>query len=258
MQSKLDASEFHLKVNQMSQHINMQRDQDINHIYSKLQQMMTDRIQTIKYEVLDVVNDSTQKLETHLDDKFFNFDRQYRHQSDQKQATSGLNEVQARFDTRIDELKTLTSTLQTKLLQIEKNESTKNTDAIQNCINQVSEFESRTHNFETSFNERLQEAFKQQNQMKIDYQKQMVKLEGDMKREFSQKLTANIDQLEKRVEDTVFQNKESQCQIEENIEKITTTLETLNKEVQGKENKTSSNIAEQATKTYDKMLQYID
>ena len=40
--------------------------------------------------------------------------------------------------------------------------------------------------------------------MKIDYQKQMVKLEGDMKREFSQKLTANIDQLEKRVEDTVF------------------------------------------------------
>ena len=84
MQNKLDASEFHLKVNQMNQHINVQRDQDVNHIYSKLQQMLTDRVQTIKYEVLDVVNDSTQKLETHLDDKFFSFDRQYRHQSDQK------------------------------------------------------------------------------------------------------------------------------------------------------------------------------
>lgn len=260
IQSKVDASEFHLKMNQLNQRLGVQRDQDSNHIFSKLQQIMTDKIQTIKYEVLDVVNDSTQKLEGHLDEKFFNFERQYRshNHNDQKQSATGLNELQARFEARIDELKQLTNNIQTRIIQVEKSEVAKSTDAIQNCLNQVSEFESRTHNFETTYNERLQEVYKQQNQMKIDIQKQMVKLEGDLKREFSQKLTANIDQLEKRVEDTIFQNKEAQCQIEENIEKITTTLEHLNKEVQGKEDKTSSNIAEQATKTYDKMLQYIE
>lgn len=67
--------------------------------------------------------------------------------------------------------------------------------------------------------------------MQIDIQKQIVKLDGDVKREFSQKLTANIDSLEKRVEDTIFQNKESQCQIEENIEKLTATLEQVSREV---------------------------
>jgi len=49
-----------------------------------------------------------------------------------------------------------------------------------------------------------------------------------------QKLTANTDGLEKRVEDIVFQNKEAQCQIEENIEKIMANLEQVSREVQGK------------------------
>lgn len=94
--------------------------------------------------------------------------------------------------------------------------------------------------------------------MQIDVQKQIVKLDGDVKREFSQKLTANIDSLEKRVEDTIFQHKESQCQIEENIEKLTTTLEHVSREVQGKQSRITTDIAEQASTTYDKMLLYID
>ena len=94
--------------------------------------------------------------------------------------------------------------------------------------------------------------------MQIDIQKQIVKLDGDVKREFSQKLTANIDSLEKRVEDTIFQNKESQCQIEENIEKLTATLEQVSREVQGKQSRLTTDIAEQASNTYDKMLHCID
>lgn len=94
--------------------------------------------------------------------------------------------------------------------------------------------------------------------MQIDVQKQIVKLDGDVKREFSQKLAANIDSLEKRVEDTIFQHKESQCQIEENIEKLTTTLEQVGREAHGKQSWITTDIAEQASNTYDKMLLYID
>ena len=94
--------------------------------------------------------------------------------------------------------------------------------------------------------------------MQIDIQKQIVKLDGDVKREFSQKLTANIDSLEKRVEDTIFQNKESQCQIEENMEKLTSTLEQVSREVQGRQSRITADVAEQASTTYDKMLHYID
>jgi TolA-binding protein len=94
--------------------------------------------------------------------------------------------------------------------------------------------------------------------MQIDVQKQIVKLEGEVKREFSQKLTANIDSLEKRVEDTIFQNKEAQCQIEENLEKVATALESVSRDSQGKQSRLSTDIAEQASTTYDKMLQYID
>lgn len=42
------------------------------------------------------------------------------------------------------------------------------------------------------------------------------------------------------------------------MEKMTEMLERVSQEVQGKQNKTSSDLADQASKTYDKMLQYME
>ena len=73
--------------------------------------------------------------------------------------------------------------------------------------------------------------------MKKDQKKQIEKLEEDLKSRFSQKLKANNDLLEKRIEDTNFSNKESQCQIEENVEKISTKLAQLTRELLNKDDK---------------------
>lgn len=67
--------------------------------------MISERVQTVKYEVIDVVSDQSQKIESQLDERFQSLQRQFLTQSDQKTAQS-ISESD--LSNKIAEVKTLT------------------------------------------------------------------------------------------------------------------------------------------------------
>ena len=67
--------------------------------------MISERVQTAKYEVIDVVSDQSQKIESQLDERFQSLQRQFLTQSDQKTAQS-ISESD--LSNKIAEVKTLT------------------------------------------------------------------------------------------------------------------------------------------------------
>lgn len=140
--------------------MNIQHEQVSEAVFQNMQKLITEKMQAIKYELMDAASGSTQKVENQMDEKYFNLERQLRALSEQNQGSAGVEKLQAGMESRIDDLKAQLSKLQSHVIQIEKSELAKNTDVIQTCLAQLQEFEGRSQSFEETFNERLQDVYR--------------------------------------------------------------------------------------------------
>lgn len=59
LQNKVDASEFHMHLNQMKQNMSIQHEQVSDVVFKNLQQLIAEKIQSIKYELMDAASGST-------------------------------------------------------------------------------------------------------------------------------------------------------------------------------------------------------